>query len=140
MRISTLKTFLAVKTSIGFYVTFFGTSGAGLGSGGKAPDLLENPSRPKGYSFLRYPFLVFFSDLKILLAPIYTNLMKGTRAKKRSFCGLFFAKLARGAENLANTHFLVLWESSENQFDRHKKGRQYFEFFLKISPPPTKKF
>ena len=83
---------------------------------------------------------------------LYTN-FEGERApKKRDFLSqfskkmfknaqidLFFQKFACGAEHLAKHGvFLLLYESSENQFGRPKKKViKIFENFLKIRPPPS---
>ena len=71
-----------------------------------------------------------------------------SRAVKRDFCGqnfpksdlkcffgMFFQNFIYGAEILTKTIFLMLWESSENQFDRSKNDRQNFQKFFETPPP-----
>ena len=85
------------------------------------------------------------------MAPIYTNFEGGARAEKTGFFGQNFPKKPKNVYFLPvfskfclrrrksgrNSVFLVLWQSSENQFGRpKKKGRQNFRFFLKNPPPP----
>ena len=88
------------------------------------------------------------------MAPIYTSFEGGRAPKKRNFLvkifqklpknayfGLFFPNFACRAENLAQIGIKQCFgKSSENQFGRpKKKGRQNFQKFLKIRPPPLEK-
>ena len=103
---------------------------------------------------LRYPFLV--ADPKTFLkAP--TSFEGGVRAEKTQFfwskffkqclktpflACIFFQNFACGTFFKTGSFrvYIVLWESSENQFGRPKKKvDKIFEIFSKIRPPPLKK-
>ena len=88
--------------------------------------------------------------LKAPLAPTYTN-FEGERAPekckllvkifqkvlKNVFLANFFTRLLAAQKTRPKQGFLVLWESSKNQFGRPKKSRPNFlKIFENSLPPP----
>ena len=106
----------------------------------------STPADPKGPPFvLFWDIHVWLTDLKIfllaLLAPIYTN-FEGERAPKNAifsrhfpisavkrFFGLF-KNLIPAQKNWSNQGLYLVWDISENQFDRFKKKLTEFSFFF----------
>ena len=136
-------------------------SRADLGGGGWSdappPPQGFDPCRPKGSPLciiLRNPFFVTDPKnfLKVPLAPIYTNSEGGARAEKKRFFDknfpsawkrLFWPVFPKFC--LRRTHFgrnrasVVLWESSENQFEKtdlKKRTTKFSKLFWKSAPPP----
>ena len=73
--------------------------------------------------------------LRAPLVPIYTNFEGAARAEKIDFLVKIFQEMLKKTQKIWPKQGLLLWESSENQFGRPKKGRQ----FLKVRPPPLEK-
>ena len=64
------------------------------------------------------------------------NFPKSEKSAQKRLLGLFLQNFACGAKNFGqNRAFLLLSESSQNQFGRPKKRRQNFEIYQ----PPSRK-
>ena len=90
--------------------------------------------------FLKAPWAPVCTYLHIReeRAPKKTQFFGKTFKKclKTPFLACFFLKILMRRRNFSpNRDYLVLWERSENQFDRLKKSLQKLENFLKIRPP-----
>ena len=125
-----------------------GFRGGGGGGGGRFPSGIRPPADPN-----RPPFVLFWdiyflvTDQKNYLKthsapPIYINFEGGARAKKTPvFRPVFFSKFCLRRRNFGqNRVFVMLWESSENQFGRPKKmSTKFLNFFENPPPPPLEK-